>query len=174
MKLKTAIITLGLAVAVCAPWQQSFADEAAGKATMKEKAFIKKAADGGMTEVKLGEIAQQNGGTDDIKDFGKLMVDDHTKINDNLKDVAGKMDVAVPTEVSAKHQAAIDKLSKLHGAAFDKAYTKDMVKDHKTDIAEFEEAGKMVKNDDLKNFIEKSTETMKGHLEKIEKISKSE
>jgi len=173
MKIKTAVITLGLAAALCAPWQNSFADEASGKATTKEKTFIKKAADGGMTEVKLGEIAQKNGGSDDVKDFGKQMVDDHTKINDNLKEVAGKMNVEVPTKVSAKHEAVIHKLSDLHGAAFDNAYVKEMVKDHKMDIAEFEKADKTVKNSDLKSFIENSTETMKGHLEKIEKFSQA-
>jgi putative membrane protein len=173
MKIKTAVITLGLALAVCAPWQQSFADEASGKATMQEKMFIKKAAEGGMTEVKLGEVAQKNGGSDDVKDFGKQMVDDHTKINDNLKEVAGKMNVTVPSDLDAKHQAMVDKLSALHGAAFDNAYVKSMVKDHKMDIAEFEKADKKVKNDDLKSFIENSTETMKGHLEKIEKFSQA-
>jgi putative membrane protein len=173
MKLKTAVITLGLAVAVCAPWQQSLADEAAGKATMKEKMFIKKAADGGMTEVKLGQVAQQNGGSDDVKDFGKRMVDDHSKINDNLKDVAGKMNVTVPSKVSATHHAVIERLSNLHGAAFDKAYVKEMVKDHKKDIAEFEQAKNEVKNDDLKSFISNSTETMKDHLQRIEKFDQA-
>lgn len=174
MKMKTALITIGLAAALCAPWQNSFADDTSGHATHKEKTFIKTAADGGMTEVKLGEIAQQNGQRDDIKDFGKQMVDDHTKINDNLKEVASKMNVEVPSTISAKHQAVVDRLSKLHGDAFDKAYTKEMIKDHKKDIAEFEEAAKEVKNEDLKSFIQNSTEMMKGHLEKIEKISKAE
>ena len=126
-----------------------------------------------MTEVKLGEIAQKNGGSDDVKDFGKRMVDDHSKINDNLKQVAAKMNVTVPTEVNAKQQATIDKLSKLQGAPFDSAYVKDMVKDHKKDVAEFTKAKDEVKNDDLKSFISDSVETMKDHLTRIEKFDQA-
>lgn len=174
MKIKTLVCTLGLATALCTPWQQSFAaDEEGAKATAMEKSFIKKAADGGMTEVELGRIASEKGGSDEVKDFGKQMVDDHTKINDNLKEVAGKMNVKVPDKVSAKHHATIEKMSGMSGADFDKAYVKAMVKDHKMDIAEFEKADKEVKNEDLKKFIEDSMETMKGHLEKIQKFDQA-
>lgn len=173
MKIKTLVCTLGLATAFCTPWQQSFAADEGAKPTAFEKSFIKKAADGGMTEVELGRIASEKGGSDEVKDFGKLMVDDHTKINDNLKEVAAKMNVKVPDKVSAKHHAMIEKMSGMSGADFDKAYVKDMVKDHKMDIAEFEKADKEVKNEDLKKFIENSMETMKGHLEKIEKFDQA-
>ena len=174
MKIKTLACTLGLAAALCAPWQQSFAaDEDAPKPTAMEKSFIKKAADGGMTEVELGRLASEKGGSDEVKDFGKQMVDDHGKINDNLKEVAAKMNVTVPEKVSAKHHATIEKMSGMSGADFDKAYVKMMVKDHKKDIAEFEKADKQVKNEDLKKFIEDSMETMKGHLEKIEKFDQA-
>ncbi len=138
-----------------------------------EKKFIKKAADGGMTEVELGKVAAEKGGSDEVKDFGNQMVKDHTQINDNLKAVAAKMNVTVPTEVSAKHKALMEKMSGMSGAAFDKAYVREMVKDHKKDIAEFNEADKMAKNSDLKSFIEDSMATMKGHLEKIEKFDQA-
>ena len=77
-----------------------------------------------------------------MKDFGNQMVKDHSKINDNLKEVAGKMNVKVPSEVSAKHHATIEKMSGMSGAGFDKAYVAAMVMDHEKDIAEFEKADK--------------------------------
>lgn len=176
MKITTLALTLGIAATLCAPFQYSFAadDAAAGmKVTAAEKAFMKKAADGGMTEVELGKLAAEKGGSDAVKDFGNEMVKDHGKINDNLKELAGKMNVTLPASVSAMHKAMIEKMSGLSGADFDNAYVPAMVKAHKKDIAAFEQAGKMVKNDDLKKFIDDSTPMMKDHLEKIQKFDQA-
>ncbi len=176
MKIKTLIFTLGLAAVVAVPLQRSFAAEeetAGAKPTAKEKAFIKKAADGGMTEVELGQLAAEKGGSDEVKDFGSKMVKDHGKINEDLKEVAGKMNVEVPAKISAKHHATIEKMSGLSGAEFDQAYVKEMVKDHEMDVAEFEKAGNEVKNEDLKKFIDSALETMKHHLEMIKKFDQA-
>ena len=152
---------------------------AAGNALAKDKemktsamgaSFIPKAANGGMTEVELGKLAEEKGGSDEVKDFGKQMVKDHSKANDELKEVAGKMNVMVPDKLDAKHQAMITKMQALSGPAFDKAYVNGMVKAHKEDIALFENADKEVKNEDLKAFIEKTIPVMKEHLSMIEKF----
>ncbi|MGI8891075.1 MAG: DUF4142 domain-containing protein [Chthoniobacterales bacterium] len=175
MKIETLIFTLGLSAVVAVPLQCTLAaDEKADMAaTAKEKAFIKKAADGGMTEVEMGKVAAEKGASDEVKDFGNKMVKDHSKMNDDLKEVAAKLNVEVPSKISAKHHAAMEKMSAMSGANFDKAYVKDMVKDHEADIAEFEKAQKEVKNEDLKKFIDNSIETMKGHLETIKKFDQA-
>ncbi|HSV09217.1 MAG TPA: DUF4142 domain-containing protein, partial [Hanamia sp.] len=102
-----------------------------------EQDFAKDAAAGGMMEVQLGNIAQKNSSTKAIQDFGKMMVDDHSKINDNLKDLASKKNVALPSTVTEKQQKDIDKLSKETGTEFDKDYVNMMIDDHKKDIADF-------------------------------------
>jgi putative membrane protein len=168
MKKLTFILTLGTAMALSSTFAVD--KEKSDKATAKETAFIKKAADGGMTEVELGKAAEKNGQKDDVKAFGKQMVKDHGKANDDLKSVASKMNVTVPDKVSAKHQARIDKMSKLSGAAFDTAYAKDMVEDHEKDIAEFEKARGKVSNEDLKKFIDDTIPVMKEHLEMAKKM----
>jgi putative membrane protein len=168
MKKLTFILTLGTAMALSSTFAVD--KEKSDKATAKETAFIKKAADGGMTEVELGKVAEKNGQKDDVKAFGKQMVKDHGKANDDLKSVASKMNVTVPDKVSAKHQARIDKMSKLSGAAFDTAYAKDMVEDHEKDIAEFEKARGKVSNEDLKKFIDDTIPVMKEHLEMAKKM----
>jgi len=174
MKLKYFLSVLGLSTALCAFGSSTFAaDEGAMKATAREKMFIKKGAMGGMTEVALGKVAAQNGGSQEVKDFGNQMVTDHSKINDNLKDVAGKAGVEVPDSLDPMHQAVVDKMSKLSGADFDKAYVKAMVKDHEKDVAEFERAKASVKNEDLKKFIDDSLPTMKDHLDKIKKFDQA-
>lgn len=176
MKTKNFILTVGVATALAVTSAVSFAAEKekssdTAKSSMDAK-FIRKAANGGMTEVELGKIAQEKGKKDDVKSFGERMVKDHGKANDDLKSVASKMDVKVPEKVNAKHQATIDKFSKMSGDSFDAAYIKEMVKDHKKDIAEFEEAQNQVKNEDLKKFISDTVPVMKEHLEMVEKMQK--
>jgi putative membrane protein len=136
-----------------------------GKATSTETAFIKKAADGGMTEVALGKVAEQNGQSDEVKKFGEQMVTDHGKANDTLKSVASDMGVTVPDQPSSTHQTTVDTMSKKSGDAFDKAYISAMISDHQKDIAEFEKARSQVSNADLKKFIDDTLPVMKHHLE---------
>jgi putative membrane protein len=165
---KTFVTTLLAATALCAA--SGFAKDKEMKTGGMDAAFIPKAASGGMTEVELGKLAAEKGASQEVKDFGNQMVKDHSKANDELKEVAGKMNVTVPEKVDAKHQAMIAKMSALSGAAFDKAYVKGMVKAHQEDIALFESADKEVKNEDLKKFIENTLPVMKEHLAMIEKF----
>jgi putative membrane protein len=137
-----------------------------------EKDFAKDAAAGGMMEVQLGNIAQKNSSTKAVQDFGKMMVDDHSKANDNLKDLASKKNVTLPTTVTDKQQKDIDKLSKETGTAFDKDYVNMMVDDHKKDIAEFKKAGEKMKDPDFKDFVVKTLPTLQKHLDAIQSIKK--
>jgi putative membrane protein len=101
-----------------------------------------------------------------------MMVDDHTKINDNLKDLASKKNVALPSMVTEKQQKDIDKLSKETGTEFDKDYVSMMVNDHKDDIAAFKKAGTKMTDPDFKNFVVKSLPTLQKHLDAIQSIKK--
>ena len=168
---KSFITTLFAATALCAA--SGFATDKEMKTGGIDETFIRKAANGGMTEVELGKLAAEKGASHEVKDFGNQMVKDHTKANDELKEVAGKMNVMVPEKVDAKHQAMIAKMSALSGVTFDKAYVNGMVKAHKEDIALFESAGKEVKSEDLKKFIGNTIPIMKEHLEMIEKFDQA-
>jgi putative membrane protein len=175
MKTKSITLAFGLAALLSLPLRLSSGADgvASNKPTAMEKTFIKKAAGGGIMEVELGRLAAEKGGSDEVKDFGNQMVKDHSKINDNLKEVAAKLNVTMPSGTSSKHHAAIEKMSGLSGADFDKAYVAAMVTDHEKDIAEFEKADKEVKNPDLKKFIEDALPMMKDHLEKIKKFDQA-
>lgn len=168
MKTLTYILALGTVVVLSSTFAAE--KEKSDKASAIDTTFIKKAADGGMTEVELGKVAEKNGQRDDVKSFGSQMVKDHGKAGDNLKSVASKMNVTVPDKVSAKHRAMIDKMSKMSGAAFDTAYIKAMVEDHEKDVAEFEKARGQVSNEDLKKFIDDTVPVIKGHLEMVKKM----
>ena len=126
--------------------------------------FAMKAAQGGMAEVELGKLATEKASNPDVKAFGQKMVDDHTKANDQLKDIASKQSLALPTDVSAKDKAEKDRLSKLSGDAFDKAYMSHMVMDHKKDVADFQKEAKSGGDDQIKNFAQQTLPTLQEHL----------
>ena len=135
--------------------------------------FAKEAAQGGMAEVKLGELAQEKGSNDLVKSFGKRMVDDHSKANDKLKEVASRESITLPNDLSAKDQATYDRLSKLNGAAFDRAYARDMVKDHETDVAAFQKEANGGKTDSLKSFASETLPTLQDHLKQAKDMMKN-
>lgn len=137
-----------------------------------DRTFMMKAAQGGQAEVKLGNLAQSNGQSQAVKDFGQRMVTDHGKANDQLKNIASQMNVNLPSDLSAKDQATYDRLSKLHGPAFDKAYMRDMVSDHKMDIAEFNRESRSGHDTDVKNFASSTLPTLHSHLTQAESTYK--
>jgi putative membrane protein len=126
--------------------------------------FMTSAAEGGMAEVEMGRIAVQNASDEKVKQFGQRMVDDHTKANDELKEIAARKNVTLPDGPNASQKATRDRLSKLHGAAFDRAYMQDMVKDHKEDVAEFQRASNRETDPDVKAFASKTLPTLQDHL----------
>jgi len=141
---------------------------------LQDHTFMKKAAEGGMAEVQMGQLAQQNGQSQQVKDFGQRMVTDHTKANDQLKQVAQHENVALPTSPSAHDQAEYNKMSKLHGDAFDKAYSKMMVADHKKDIAEFKQEASAGDDPQVKNFASQTLPTLQEHLQLAEQMKSAE
>ena len=104
---------------------------------MQDKMFLRKAAEGGIAEVKLGQLAAQKGSSDDVKAFGQKMVDDHTKMNLEMAQVADSMGVMLPKSMNKEDQAEYDKLNALSGNDFDMEYLSVMVKDHHKDLHEF-------------------------------------
>jgi putative membrane protein len=126
--------------------------------------FAKKAAAGGIAEVKMGQLAQQKGTAISVKKFGARMVEDHSKAGDELKQAATQSSITLPTDMSAKDKATYDMLSKLSGAAFDRAYARDMVRDHEEDIAEFNKEANSGHNPAVKDFATQTLPTLQDHL----------
>ena len=123
--------------------------------------------------MKLGQLAQEKGSNDLVKSFGKRMVDDHSKANDKLKEVASRESITLPNDLSAKDQATYDRLSKLNSAAFDRAYARDMVKDHETDVAAFQKEANGGKTDSLKSFASETLPTLQDHLKQAKEMMKN-
>jgi putative membrane protein len=133
--------------------------------------FIIEATSGGNLEVKLGNLAQTNGSNPRVKEFGAMMIKDHSDANNQLKNIAQSLNVPVSDSLSKMHQRHVDNLSKKKGAAFDKAYMSMMVNDHKADIKEFEKASK-ASNTAVSNFASQTLPVLNKHLDSAQAINK--
>ena len=147
-------------VLLCAPIVRAELSE-------KDQQFVKNAAVGGMMEVDLGKLAAEKASMDDVKKFGQQMVDDHSKANGELKQLAQSKGVDLKEseeKATREGQEKSAKLSKFTGPAFDKAYMDDMVEDHEKDVKEFEDASNNAQDKDLKEWVKKTLPTLKHHL----------
>jgi putative membrane protein len=138
-----------------------------------DQRFAKDAASGGMAEVKLGQLAQEKGSNDAVKNFGQRMVTDHSKADDDLKAAASNANIDLPNQMSAKDQATYDRLSKLSGSAFDRAYARAMVTDHRQDIAQFRKEATNGENASIKNFASQTLPTLQEHLKFAQHMEKA-
>ncbi len=132
--------------------------------------FVKEAATGGIMEMELGKMAADKGKNQQVKDFGNMMVTDHSQANDNLKDIASKKNIDVPASLTEDQRKDVDKLSKKSGSDFDKAYVDMMVDDHKKDVIAFKKASGKLTDNDLKNFATNTLPTLQKHLDAIQNI----
>ncbi len=134
-------------------------------------AFVINTAPGGLGEVELGRLAASKAQSADVKAFGQKMVEDHSKVIEDVKLLMVQKKVLLPPDVMPTHIETMNKLSKLSGADFDKEYVKAMVEDHEKDVAEFENVSKTATDADVKAFAAKTLPTLKMHLEMIKGIA---
>jgi putative membrane protein len=141
--------------------------------SMKDKMFLRHAAEGGMAEVKLGQLAAQKASSDDVKAFGQKMVDDHTVLNNEMAPIADSMGVRTPKNLNKQDQAEYDKLSGLSGTDFDTEYLTAMVKDHHKDLREFREQAASTTDPTLKAAVEKGQRVIHEHTMMVDKLAQS-
>ena len=135
--------------------------------------FAVKAANAGMTEVQLGEFASKNATDKSVKDFGKMMVKDHTKAGDELKSIATSKNIALPAQPGQDMTEMMTDLMKKTGKDFDKAYMNQMVKDHKDAVDLFQKESNDSKDSTMKTFAANTLPTLQKHLTAAEAIVKS-
>ena len=126
--------------------------------------FAVNAADGGMLEVQLAQLALTKASSPKVKEFAQTMVDDHSKANEELKNLAQTKNITLPTALSDKNQKDYDDLAAKSGADFDKAYCEFMVKDHKDDIDKFKKAADKAEDADLKSWTAGKVPVLEHHL----------
>lgn len=144
-------------------------DSASSKAS--DKLFVKEAMAGSMAEIQLGQLAQQKASSDDVKQFGQRMVQDHTKLNDQMQPIASQIGVTPPSGLSAKNKALQKKLEGLNGADFDKAYMSAMVQDHKKDLAAFKREAASGMDPKVKDAAQQGSQVVAEHLQMAQDIA---
>lgn len=136
---------------------------------MSSNAFVQKAAVGGMAEVELGKLAAERASSAEVNQFAQRMVTDHSKANDELKALAQSKNMTLPSALDNKHKGTVDKLAKLNGAAFDRAYMDEMRSDHRKDVSDFRQQAKSGSDPDVKAFAAKALPTLEEHMQMAEK-----
>jgi len=132
--------------------------------------FASKATIGGMTEVEMGKLAQTNGGSAEVKDYGKMLETDHAAANADLASIAASENIKLPSAMDEDHSMHVKNMASKTGADFDKAFIPMMVEDHEKDIAEFKQAAASNSNQKIKDFASKALPTLQKHLDKAKVI----
>jgi putative membrane protein len=138
-----------------------------------DQAFVRKVLEGGATEVQLGQLAQQKSQSEDVKQFGQKMVEDHTQLGEQMKPIAQQLGVKEPKGPSKKDKQLIAKLEGLSGPQFDEAYIQAMVKDHKEDLKEFKNEAQSALNQNVKQTAQQGAGVISQHLQMIEQIAQN-
>jgi putative membrane protein len=153
------------------PADQKPADQKAAAKNADEH-FVMDAAHAGMAEVELGKMATEKASKDEVKKFGQRMVDDHSKAGDELKSIAQTKNIAWPTDLDAKHKAVRDRLMKLSGDAFDRAYMQEMVDGHRKVVAALRTESTSGKDPEIKAWAAKTLPTTQDHLKQAQDIAR--
>jgi putative membrane protein len=133
--------------------------------------FAVKASVGNMAEVIMGKLAMTRGQSQRVKNFGAMMVRDHTEAGDKLKQIASQKNILLPAMLNREEQKHVDDLQKKSRSDFDKIYMNMMLDDHKDDIKEFQKAGSNCKDADLKNFAITTLPVLEKHLDSAKAIT---
>jgi putative membrane protein len=137
---------------------------------LSDPEFVVKAAQGSSAEVALGRLATQKGRSETVRAFGQRMATDHARAKQKLEKIATQENIRLPEDLDKDAKQTYEKLSKLSGPDFDRAYALDMVKDHKKDVAGFQKEASAGKNETIRAFAAETLPTLQDHLKQAREI----
>ena len=132
--------------------------------------FASDAAVAGLAEIEFANLAKQKAKTDSIRDYAEHLLSDHQQANEKLKAIAAQKNVTLPSDITANHKAARDKLAALDGPEFEKAYIEIMVKDHRKAVSDFQTEIKRTQDTDFKTFASDTEPKLREHLEQAQRL----
>jgi putative membrane protein len=141
--------------------------------TGADTTFVKEASSGGMMEVELGRLAQQNATNPRVKNFAEMMVRDHSKANDELRSMASAKNMMLTDSMTKKHRDHLESMRNVTGKNFDKRYMEMMVKDHTEDVQKFEKASNTATDTDLKTWAGNTLPVLRMHLDSAKAINQT-
>jgi putative membrane protein len=134
--------------------------------------FVQEAGSGGMMEVQLGRLATERAQDERVGQFGQRMVQDHTQANNDLMQAASRMNMVTPTAMMPMHQEHYDRLSRLSGRDFHRAYIRMIVDDHAQDVRNFEQQARSGDDADVRDFANRTLPTLREHLQMVRDIAR--
>jgi putative membrane protein len=137
-----------------------------------DQKFVESAAKGGMLEVALANQAASKSNNADVKNFANHLIQDHSKGNQELAQLAQKDGLPMPSAMGSDEEKKLQKFSSLNGQDFDRAFIRHEIKDHKQDIKEFSKEAKNGTNPDLKDYASKTVPQLQQHLSMAESVGK--
>jgi putative membrane protein len=146
------------------------AGQASATVSPEDQTFAQKAASGGMAEVQTAQLAQQKAGSPQVKQFASRMIQDHTQANSELQQIAQQVGITLLPQPDQKEMATEQRLRRLNGAPFDRAYTQDEVRDHQEDIVLFRKEASSGRDPALKAFAQKTLAILQQHLEMAQSL----
>jgi putative membrane protein len=159
----------GWTVAVALPMLASMM--VSGADSNSDESFYTSAAAGGLAEVNAGKLAEAKASSEAIKDFGGMMVKDHSTANQKLWSVAADKNIKLPTISSVEQTAALEKLKLLSGASFDRAYIRNKLEAHRDTVVLFKKEISSGRDAQAKQFAAATLPTVQAHLAKITQIA---
>jgi putative membrane protein len=135
-----------------------------GTLSSADRQFMTRAAMMDMAEIQTGRLAVSQGASESVRQFGQRMIDDHTRTSQQLMQLASAAGFTPPQTLDAKHQAAASKLARLTGAEFDRAYMKQMVKDHQEAVSLYQRQSTRGSMPDLRSFASATLPALQEHL----------
>lgn len=132
--------------------------------------FLQQATEVNMAEMELAEVAEERAGSDEVKEYAEHLAQDHEKSNEKLESIAEQKDVELPDEPGAMHQQQKERLSKLEGQAFDRAYLDSMVREHQKTIQRFEQQAKTAQDPQVKQYAAETLPTLREHLKQAQQL----
>jgi putative membrane protein len=143
----------------------------ADKKNISDADFAREASAGGLAEVNLGRIGVQRAVNPEVRRFAQRMVDDHSKANQELINLANRKGFTLARTMDQEHQQLADRLMKMSGEEFDRTFMKHMLKDHKDAVALFEAKSQNARDPDLKQFATMTLPTLREHLRMAQQLA---
>jgi putative membrane protein len=163
-------VVLVVAPAAAGP-QNGVQSPSASTVSPGDRTFLNQAVDGGMAEVELGRLALQKAADTAVKRFGQRMIDEHSKANDALRQLAAREGVDLPKAPSERNRDWKRRLAGLSGSSFDRAYMSDMVTDHEEEVAAFQRESNWARDPQVKSFATRCLPALREQLKNAQEIS---
>jgi putative membrane protein len=135
------------------------------------RSFLQRAAEGQQAEIALGQLAFERAGDRQVKQFGAQMIEDHRKAHAEIRQLASKEGIVLPTQLTGKHKDKQEEFARLSGGEFDRAYLEYMLRDHRKDVKEFERHAKAITDPQVQHWAEGTLPLLRQHLRQAQRIA---